>query len=334
MNSLKISKKINLINLIPKEWSAKDLDNDYIEIFYKTIGRGNNPKTFTLPKSIVIDKNLLEGISMYIGDGKLSKDLHHLEFTSRDKDMIEFMLNFFRNKFNLKNRDFMFRKEAFQISGKILRILFEKIIKQIYNSDFYHSRELREAFLRGLFAAEGGIGIVQRENYISYMAYHLSYEKEEKLANLVQRLLNLEGISSKQIIRKNKGERYIQITNWQNYWKMHKDAIFDLNQRKKNKFLEHIKKKKFYLKITDELKNKFLEKTNKNKISIYLNRTPSYVFKMMKSNYFRFDNLIKLAELKNISLEKVKENIIEARTRNSFIIRDKNFIKFIFEIKK
>ena len=41
---------------------------------------------------------------------------------------------------------------------------------------------LRRAFLRGLFAAEGGIGFMYKENYIAYVAFHLSYEKEKKLA--------------------------------------------------------------------------------------------------------------------------------------------------------
>ena len=334
MNSKKINKRINLVNLIPKEWNVKSLNNSQIKISYKTKGRGNDPKTFVLPKNLIINKNLIEATSMYLGDGKLSKDLHHLEFTSKDEDMIKFMLDFFKKRFNLKNKDFMFRKEAFQIGGIILRRLFGKIIENIFNSDFYYDKELRRAFLRGLFAAEGGIGIVQKENYITYMAYHLSFEKEESLANFVQKLLNLESITSKQIIRKNKGERYIQITNWQNYWKMYKMSVFDLNQRKKNKFLVHIKNKFFYLKITNKLKNKFLENTNKNRISIYLNRNPSCIFRIMKCNYFRFDNLVKLAKLNNLSLEEIKKNIIEIRTRNSFIIQDMDFVNFIFEMSK
>ena len=116
----------------------------------------------------------MEAIGMYVGDGKLSADLNHLEFTSIDDDMLKFMLNFFKNRFNLNIEGFTKREFAFQINGKIFRILFGKVIERIYNSDFYCGKELRKAFLRGLFAAEGGIGIVRKENYIAYMAFHLS----------------------------------------------------------------------------------------------------------------------------------------------------------------
>ena len=103
---------------------------------------------------------------MYLGDGKLSKDLHHLEFTSIDKDILDIMLNFFEKTFNLNANEFTKRKYAFQINGIIFRILFEKIINIILKSNFYKNTVLRRAFLRGLFAAEGGIGIVKKENYI------------------------------------------------------------------------------------------------------------------------------------------------------------------------
>ena len=111
MNPTKINEnfQINLLDLIPTEWYVENLDN-HIRVSYQTKGRGNNPKPFILPRMLILDKEFIEGISMYIGDGKLSKDLGHLEFTSKDKDMIKFMLDFFKNKFNIRDKDFMFRR--------------------------------------------------------------------------------------------------------------------------------------------------------------------------------------------------------------------------------
>lgn len=92
--------EILLSDLVPKEWFSETSNPDLITFSYKTLGRGNSPKSFTFPKKINVDKNLMEGIGLYIGDGKLSKDLNHIEFTSIDPDLLKFMEDFFRNRFN------------------------------------------------------------------------------------------------------------------------------------------------------------------------------------------------------------------------------------------
>jgi len=79
---------INILELIPQEWNKEDIDNHFVKVSYTTIGRGNSPKPFVLPKQIYLDKNFVEAIAMYIGDGKLSKDMHHLDFCSIDKDRL------------------------------------------------------------------------------------------------------------------------------------------------------------------------------------------------------------------------------------------------------
>jgi len=100
MNLIKINKnfEINLLDLIPIHYLIRLINKDFVEVYYKTNGRGNSPKPFRLPKKIAIDELFMEGISMYIGDGKLSTDLNHLEFTSKDKDMLKFMFKFFSRK--------------------------------------------------------------------------------------------------------------------------------------------------------------------------------------------------------------------------------------------
>lgn len=109
---------------------------------------------------------------MYIGDGKLSPDQHHLDFTSKDPDMVKFMLNFFKSRLNLKTKDIRYSltyKEldknstqrwsnyldvpsskinlkqsnrhgydclGMQIGGIILRNLLGKLVNEILETDF------------------------------------------------------------------------------------------------------------------------------------------------------------------------------------------------------
>lgn len=194
---------------------------------------------------------------------------------------------------------------------------------------------MRRAFLRGLFAAEGGIGIVNKENYIAYVAYHLSYEKEEKLANLVQKLLVLENVTSKQIIRKNKGERYLQITGWQNYYNCWKIGLFNLCVRKKKKFLEKVRKTKFFFKLKKQFISKLLNtlELSHRQIGLALGITPYTlcVLNKNKTSYINKNNLLKLAKFNNISLEQIKEHIVSLRVNRSTHINDLSFIDYILK---
>ena len=137
MNSTKF--QINIVDLVKDKYLIENVSDEFVKIYYKTKGRGNDPKPFILPKTVIVDKEFIEAVSMYLGDGKLSKDLHHLEFTSIDKDMLKFMSDFFEKRFNLNPSEFTKRVYSFQINGKIFRILFEKIINIIFDYKFYQN---------------------------------------------------------------------------------------------------------------------------------------------------------------------------------------------------
>lgn len=280
--------KIDFVELISKDWNIEHLNGDFIKASCKTIGRGNDPRSFIFPKTIIVDKGFVESVAMYIGDGKLSKDPYHLDFTSKDADVVKFMHDFFKNRFNIKNIFYRiscnklkndsveswanyldigansirvresgrFRYECFnfQIGGRLFVEVFKNIVEEVLKYDFINDPILRRAFLRGLFAAEGSVNINKLENYLVYMGYHFSYGKEKKLAEFVKKLLKLEGIDCKLIIRQNKGERYLQITNWNNYARCWQIGLFDLCKRKKETFLWKLNKIKTSHHINDDLK--------------------------------------------------------------------------------
>lgn len=364
--------KINILKLIPNDWTVENVNKNHVRVSYKTIGRGNSPKPFILPNEIKIDKEFTEACAMYIGDGKLSKDLHHLDFTSKDKDMIKFMLNFFVKRLNLKKENIRFRlvyrqlkednikdwtkylninkedihlqqsnrhKEeclGIQIGGIILRIIFEKIIQKILSYDFHKDKILRKAFLRGLFASEGGIGINDKENYIVYMAYHLSiFEKE--LSKLIYKLLNFEEIISKIIIRKEKGERYIQITGWDNYWKIFSKGLLNLNERKKNRFLNKIKTTNFQCYLEDNLISKLLnsKKISYRQLGIRNNISPVVISRLGlgKKKQLEFSRLLRLAEFCDINNQEIKRGIKNVSIKGTTLIEDRNIIDFLLMYK-
>lgn len=372
MNSTK-NFEINIVDLVKDKYLTEPVSDKLVKVYFKRNGSGPNPKPFIFPKIIVVDQEFMGAIGMYVGDGKLSGDKHHLDFTSKDPDMIKFMLDFFMNRFNLKLNDIRFsltykrlldnsiknwanyleiskdeinlKKSdrhgdeclGMQIGGMILRYIFGRIIDKIVTSDFSNDIILRRAFLRGLFAAEGGIGIVKSENYIAYIAYHFSYEKEEKLLKLVQKMLSLEGIESKHMIRKNKGERYLQITNWRNYHKCWRIDLFRLNQRKELQFLNKLKITRFSCNINDELKERLLASANlsNRQLAFTIGILPATLckFKRKEESYIKIDYLINLARINSMPLAEIKNNIVEFRVNDITPINDKQFIDFIFDLK-
>lgn len=362
---------INIQELVPKEWIIKDLTENII-ITFKRKGSGPQFKQITLPKTILMDEYFIAGIAMYLGDGSLNNsDKYHLSFCSKDQDLIKFMKNFFEKYFLIKNDQFSYyikystskpnlvkswstyldisqndikvyhrkryRDEAFtlQINSFILRTLFKKIIDVILNMDYIHNKTLRRAFLSGLFAAEGGIGIQTKENYLAYIAFHLSLDKEKWLADLVQRLLDLEGIHSKQLTRPNKGERYIQITNWNNYCKLLLIDLFELNSRKKNKFMKHLSSRNFYYQISDLLKSQILKDTNPRMISLAINENYENILRSFKTNSWSAKSFYKIMKQKGINLELVKKEVLAINMSNKLnISEDRKFIEFIFGLNR
>lgn len=360
---------IDICSLFPESWTVENITNDLVKVYYINKGRGNSPNKLILPKRIIVDENFVAGIAMYLGDGSLNLvDLNHLSFISIDKDMVKFMLKFFKEHFKLQNSNLRYylryknekknsiklwaeylgvsgsrikiyqrdrsTKESFtiQIGGKILRNIFAKIVQEVMSLDFEKEKNLRRAFLRGLFASEGGIGIQFIENYLAYVAFHLSYEKEEELAFFVQKLLMFEEIESNHLTRKNKGERYIQITGWNNYYKLFKIGLFDLSERKNIKFLKFLNSRTFYCKITLELHNKLLERTNPHKISVSLNHNYARISKSLKKKSIETTSLFQISKLKGLDNNEVRNHIFALGMRGtSKDIVDKEFINYVID---
>tara|TARA_Y100000310_G_C20621858_1_gene783778 strand:+ start:79 stop:765 length:687 start_codon:yes stop_codon:yes gene_type:complete len=224
-----------------------------------------------------------------------------------------------------------------QIGGLIFRYFFGEIVKKLLAIDLLEDAGLRRGFLRGLYAAEGGMGVVKSQNYIAYIAFHFSYENEQSLSALVKRLLSMEGISSREIIRKDKGERYLQITNWRNYHLCWKIDLFRLNKRKELKFLRKLKITRFSCSLGSKLRRELLfqslSSTRELALRLGVSEANVRLLRRGKTSFFNIEYLIKLAQMASIPLSEIKNSLIEFRVNDVTRIDDRDFIDFAFGLK-
>ena len=362
---------IQLIDFVPKEWNFELID-DFIIVWYIIKGRGNSPKSFTLPREVLLDENFIEAVGMYLGDGKLSKDLVHLGYSSIDMDMSKFILDFFMNRFGvgiehmtISIRFKEFKKEVLQqwsnalgvpttklkvqmtqlsrnescemqISGKVFRILFGNILETIQKSNFLNNKKLRRAFLRGLFATEGNIAINQKQNYIVCIQYHLSYH-ETYLASLIMKALKLEGIKHTYFKQERDTSLTIRMTGWQNYQKCWGSNLFGRSLRKEFLFLSKMRVTRFSCKLSEKMKERLFNVNyfSHRQLALFVGWNPTSFCKLLRREceYVNIEYIIKLSKIASVPLEKVKTGIIEFRVNDVTPIEDKAFIDFVFDLK-
>tara|TARA_Y100000310_G_C20643080_1_gene795042 strand:+ start:777 stop:1928 length:1152 start_codon:yes stop_codon:yes gene_type:complete len=274
--------KININNLIPKGWNIVNKGNK-IKVSYQ-VKKGNSPKPIEFPKNIEIDEKFMEGLGLFLGDGDLNrKEKNHLNYVSKDKDIAKHALNFLQSKFNLKEENISFhiqynkenkkmkeewasfldispnkittrfserhRNECIQIqvNSVIFRKIFELTINKTLKTYNPKTQNLRRALIKGLFAAEGSIGIdyLEKKPYISQIVFDL-HINETHIEKLITDILKKEKIIHKVNNRLDRNSKEIIIFNWNNYKKLEEMKTFDLCSRKKKKFYNLLKKLKIY----------------------------------------------------------------------------------------
>ena len=254
----------------------------------------HNRKAFIFPKQITIDEQFIEGIALYLGDGDFHRiEKNHTTFSSKDKDIVRHYLDFLRKYFLIKNEDVsfilrykkenIFLKEEWgkvldinplkfltyhakrnkeetgniQVNGLIFRKLFECIIQKIIFSGIFKKKSLRRAFLRGIFAAEGSVGIDREEkSYIVQIAFSTGIH-EKILHKLIQTALEQEEIRFRTDYGINDNSCDIIITNWKYYLKLWDIDLFSMCKRKKDGFEEIAKKLEIYLELEEKFRNSF-----------------------------------------------------------------------------
>src|SRR3989344_2765209 len=365
---------INIFKLIPKEWRTS-IKNSFVEISYKA-KRGKGPKSMKFPEKIVVDEIFMEGLGLFLGDGDLNrKEKGHLTFASKDKDIARHALNFLIDKFNLKIKDVTFliqykkenkrminewsiflnipknmilqrysdrhKKEciSIQVNSVIFRKMFEIIINEVFNKNLLDNQELRRGLIRGLFAAEGNLGIDYLENkdYISQIDFNLNIN-ENHIEKIITNILNKENISY--LVRNNDKDnsKVISICNWKNYKKFWEMRLFDLCERKKDKFIKILNNLSVYCFVEENFLRELFEKQKlkQKELAKLLNSWQPNISGMIKGKHQllmeRFHLLNKRISQQNY-FDKISKIRIGSLTYLENNDDNKEFIKYIYNFK-
>jgi len=278
-----------------KELFIEELQENRVKIWYKA-HNVTNLKPVVLPKFIELNKEFAEGIGLYVADGKTTpNDKRHIEFSSIDEDISLFMLNFFilrlntsleniyiRIRYSNGNEDeiidkwstalhiptkkIVIRKYAknktdcfnLHINSKILRIVFERII-YISLNEIPKDFRLSQAFLRGHFAADGGLETRRNKNFVQIQKVIFAYHKTREiwLRKYIITLLKSNGINSIEIKEyKDKETACIRINFWRNFHNIFEIKLFERSLRKKNIVMKCVRTSSIYLKLKPDFHRK------------------------------------------------------------------------------
>lgn len=341
--------KINIAKLVPLNWAVKDKVNK-IKIFY----HNRRARPIALTKNICIDEEFMEGLGLFLGDSDLNKkDIFHLAYTSKDKDIAKHALNFLIKKFKLNVKHISFNIQyktsnedieqewasylhiqkskictrfsnrhryeciSIQVNSVLFKRIFKTIVKEVLNSDFIKNKNLRRGLLKGLFAAEGCVGINYKEKkpYINQITYNLSI-KETGLKDLICNALKLEKIDYRIKEYYKANAQSIIIERWNNYIKLWRLNIFDLCKRKKNKFIEIAKRLDVYLKFNSKFRKSFFQSLNMYQREI-ANKIGSWQANVCRTvegiHLLKIEQTLKLQPYSSFTTKQIIKNVEEVR---------------------
>ncbi len=339
---------------------------------YSGIG-GSDPRPFILPKSVELNEEFAEALGLYLGDGKTTKkDTQHLEFSSKDYDIISFMLKFFTSKFlvglnnmtitikyKTGNKDEILEKwsellnipkskfkisyvsrnkhdtVSMQINSTVLRKIFDGITYKSIESIKSHSN-LRRGFLRGYFAAEGTVGYNDNENYLNYIGFSYNPKTEKWLRNYCMLCLSKENMQS--LFRERRGNRSeVIISGWKNYWKLWSMKIFDRCDRKKERFVGIFSSRNIYCNLSDAFRELFFSSLHmsQRKIAGIIGSWQGNVCRTITGKHLlSVRQIANLLPYTRLSIDDFVSNTKAIRIGNGKSqIEDKNLIETVFKLQ-
>lgn len=346
------------------------LPEDKIKIWYRNkrlyrkIG-GTDPRPFILPKLVELDEEFAEAIGLYLGDGKTTvNDTRHLDFSSKDSDILSFMLSFFNKRLltTLKNMTISIKYKhgnkrkvlrkwsrllkipedkfktsyqsrnrhdtvSIQINSTVLRKIFIKIINASLE-EIKQNLLLRRGFLRGYFAAEGNIGFKGTENYLEYIGFSYNALKEAHLRDFCISCLNLENIYAR--YKEDGTEGLVYINRWENYYKLWLIKLFDRCERKRITFQQILSTREIYCDLSEKFRIKLLKSGLTQKIvAKMIGSWQANVCRTIEGKHLlRFDQVKLLSEYHKIPNEEMFRNINKIRIGNAkSFVYDKTLVK-------
>jgi len=352
---------IKILEILPKTnrsgyiLQKKELEGGLL-VSYKTLGKG---KKHIFPKNLALDEEFFIGFSLSVGDGLNNPSIQntHYNFSNKNFKLVQIVYSWLIKYFNIEEKDIQFQlfskdknnsdsiqsivnlfkinkdkiriypsnrhRECtlvIQISNKIFQLVYLKLFDLLKNKIINNSN-LRRAFLKGLFAAEGHM---KHSVYgtIESVSFSFNPKLELELANFIQRCLLKEDITAK-----NNGKGAIYFCGYENMLKFYLLDIMGLYEKKKDKFLRLIKNSKFSLHFKKKSLD-FLRENSQYKLARILNCSQSGVCKMLKGNFLSLGNLDKLENINLLNKKQLFKKIEFIGVSTSFI-KDKSSIEFL-----
>ncbi len=137
------------------------------------------------------------------------------------------------------------------INSKILRVIFDRIMKISLN-ETSNDLELSRAFLRGHFAADGGVETRRNKNSIQVQKVIFAYHKTKEiwLRNYIIDLLKFNGINRIEIKEcKDTETACIRVNFWDNFYSIIRINLFERSLIKKTSVIKCINTSSVYLKL-------------------------------------------------------------------------------------
>jgi len=356
-----------------KKLVIEHLSEDRIKVWYPAKGRGPNP--FVFQRIVKFDEEFAEAVGMYLGDGKTTKnDLTHTAIATMDEDVGKFIFDFFRKRLLVKLDYFYLevvyrdqyeshlkykwanlldvptaklhttyskrhRKDVLhmQIGGTILRKIFDRVI-EICLPVVKENELLRRAFLRGHFAADGGIGVTKDvfRNYVVTVTFSYNPLNERWLRDFLIECLKMEGLRN--IDYKEYWHKcYVQVANWYNYLILWKIRLFDRCERKKNKFLKAVRDMTVYLELKPRFRNHFFSSLHMQqwKIAEIVDSWQGNISKTIKGiHLLKVEQITSLLNYSPFTWQDIlkNSNFMRIGTQTKLPV-DNHFIKFVLSEK-
>lgn len=355
--------QINILELLPNTSRSgfklsKDISEDTVYVWYRK-PQGGRIVEHTFPKMINITEQFIECLALCVGDGLNNPNIQngHCNFANKNFELVRLIMNWWislgykkekifvsahvktgsskdiilnqvREYFKIERAHVYFSDRnreitaTIQIGNMVFQAFYLNLFQQL-KEDILKDQELRRAFLRGLFAAEGH---VKHSTFgtIESMSYAYNPHNEKDLALYVQECLKLENIDSK-----NSGDK-IYFCDYNRMLKFYLIGGLDSYKSKKDKF-ERLCKNAIFCVHFKVCTANILRKYPQNALARAFRCCQSEVSCMIRRNRINLKYLKRALFVLDSDRNRLLDLIDYVKVKNSKI-SDKNKIAFLLSL--
>ena len=355
---------VNIFSILPQKTHSNHIlyarkHNKNLIVWYRP--KNINKIELVLPQFMILDERFFENLGLSVGDATINinkRNTHYnfgntnLKLVIRIKDWLKKYFNISEEKFNFfiisKTQPKEFLDYAQRKLQKKIKVYYSKrhgkptLTLQLSSSIFIalhkslfeelkcitlKSKKFREAFLRGLFAAEGHI---KHSKYGTIESITFAYNPkiETYLANFVVKCLELEDVKAK---HNNKGTVYV--CGYENMLKLFNKNLYSIHRKKEEKFINLCRNAIFSIFLNSSALKR-LKLFSQLDIAKYIDCNQASISSWLsQKNGIRIGLFIRIFKLLKLKRKNLINNIDLIKVANS-TVKDKKSIKFLLSFYK